>query len=256
MAHLQTRRFGKPELMDIFLKGGVTGKFQVQPQVWGLHGLTLVFTSPSAKTVTFSAPNSAPLTPGEIIQQISNTLNDPAETTEGGTALSGITMAGETLTLYLDEKSDPVSVLFGTESGEAPILAVLNAALNPLGVTATAGGAGGVVLTTDDAGHSKSIRVAATGGGQAALDMTVETKTGVTNVAARFHDGLLTLVEGAPASGVALDGAISTAAQYFGFSDKAVAGTVYAGPDGSAPRFINFAPSGQMDGIIVMTEEA
>lgn len=258
MAYLQTRRFGTPELMDIFLKGGISGSIKLQREYWGMDGKTLVFTSPAAKTVTFSAPLSAPLTPGEIVNQIGLELNDPAVTTEGTSALSTLTMASETLTLYLDGSSTATEVVFGTESGEVAILAVLNAALNPLGVTATAGGGtpGGVVLTTDDGGAHKSIQVAAAGGGQAKLTMAVETQTGAVTVLARFQDDRFILVEATPTSGVGVDGASSTAGGQFGFGDVTVLGTVYAAPDGSAPRFIAMTPSGQGDGVIVTTEEA
>lgn len=256
MAYLNTRRFGTPELMDLFLKGGIFGALKLTSAIFGLDGLTLVFTSPAAKTVTFSDSDQRGLPPGEILEQIGLELNDPAATTEGGSPLSGITMASETLTLYLDGSPTKTEVVFGTESGEAPILAVLNAALNPLGVTATAGGAGGVILTTDATGDAKSIQVVADGGGQAKLAMTVETQTGTTNVNATFRDGRLLLVEGTPSSGVALDGVTSTAAARFGFANKAVAGTKYNAPDGAAPRFISMSPSGQMDGVIVTTEES
>jgi hypothetical protein len=246
MAYLNTRRFGTPELMDIFLKGGIFGAIKLQREYWGMDGLTLVFTSPAAKTVTFSAPLSAPLTPGEIVQQIGLELNDPAVTTEGTTALSSLTMASETLTLYLDGSSTATEVVFGTENGEVAILAVLNAALNPLGVTATAGTGtpGGVVLTTDDGGAHKSIQVAAAGGGQAKLTMAVETQAGAVAVLARFQDERF------------VHGASSTAGAKFGFGDATVLGIVYAAPDGSAPRFIAATPSGQGDGLIVTTEEA
>ena len=243
--------------MDIFLKGGIFGSFKPLKEHWGLDGLTLVFTSPAAKTVTFSAPLSASLTPGEILSQIGQELNDPAVTTEGSTAMSALTMNNETLTVALDGGAD-VPVLFATENGSVAILAVANAVLNPLGVTASAGGGtpGGIVLTTDVTGPAKSIEVKAAGGGQAKLTMAVETESGAVVVAARLQGGRLILVEAVPTSGVGVNGASSTAGALFGFGNATVAGTVYAAPDGAAPRFISMSPSGQMDGVIVTTEEA
>ena len=171
--------------------------------------------------------------------------------------MSALTMASETLTLFLDGSATPTSIVFGTEAGAVAILAILNAALNPLGVTATAGGGtpGGVVLTTDDAGPTKSIQVTATGGGQTKLTMAVETQAGAAVIAARFQEGRLVLVELSPASGVGIDGA-STAAAFLGFGNRTVTGVVYAAPDGSAPRLIESNPRAQQDGVYVITEEA
>jgi hypothetical protein len=257
MAYLNTRRFGTPLHMDVYLKGGVFGSLKLKPKHLGLHGKTLVFTSPAAATVTFDDPTGAGLSPKDILDQIGAEVDGAAATTEGTTAMSAITMASETLTVAIDGGAD-VPILFGTESGEVAILAVANAVLNPLGVTASAGGGtpGGIVLTTDEGGPAKSIQVKAAGGGQAKLTMAVETQTGSDSIRTRFHDGRLELVEAIPTSGVGIDGAASTAAAYFGFGNTTVAGTVYAAPDGSAPRFIAATPSGQGDGIIVTTEEA
>ena len=178
-----------------------------------------------------------------------------AVTTEGSTALSALTMASETLTLFLDGSVVATEVVFGTEAGEVAILAVLNAALNPLGITATAGGSGGVVLSSDATGPNKSIQVTAAGGGQAKLTMAVETKTGTAIITAHYHDARLNLTEFAPSAGVELNGSASTAAALLGFGKGTVSGTVYAEPGGSAPKLVTMAPTGAADGIIVVTEE-
>ena len=260
MAYLNTRRLGSPEEMDVFLKGGISGALKLQPLHYGFDGLTLVFTTPS-KTVTFADASGGGLSPKEVLRQMGIALNSQAVTTEGSSALSGITMASETLTLFLDGSATETEVVFATESGEAPILAVLNAALNPVGVTATAGGGtpGGLVLTSDDGGADKSIQITATGGGQAKLTATVETQSGSDDYLMRFMGSDIRrfdIMEIAPSSGVVLDGASSTAAAKLGFPSSTVTGVVYAEPGGTAPRLITYSPSGQMDGIIVTTEES
>lgn len=106
-------------------------------------------------------------------------VNGYATTTEGSADLTApLVMASETLTLFLNGSATATSILFGTESGAVAILAVVNAILVPLGFTATVGGSNGIVITSNNAGPNYSIQVAATGGGQAKLGMTVETVAG------------------------------------------------------------------------------
>lgn len=262
---LKIYAFSKHSDLELHLRGGIKvgpSPKAVHNKVFGLHGLTLVFIQPAAATATFDDAVSEGLSLVEIIEQIKNSIDTPAITTEGTTALSALTMASETLTLFLDGSVTPTSIVFGLEAGEAPILAVLNAALNPLGVTATVGTGtpGGVVLTSDDGGADKSIQITATGGGQAKLTMAVGTVTGASVILPRFKDGCLELVEATPVSGVRLNLATSTALTIFGWSGEQVAGsthtgTVYDPEDGVAPRFLNWSGTSDGAGYLLLTEE-
>lgn len=256
-----TRKISSVEDVNLLLRGGVkVGNRHnvIAGKLLGLDGLTLVFSAPSAKTVTFSNPGFGGLALLDILHQIKAEFDLGAATTEGTTALSALTMASETLTLFLDGSATSTDVVFGTESGEAPILAILNAALNPLGVTATAGGGtpGGVVLTSDVTGGAKSIQVTATGGGQAKLTMAVETVTGTDVIAAGFRDSVLSLVETTPTNGVAVNGVTSTAAALFGIGPTGLTGTVYNSDFSTSPFLISVSPAALSDGAYtVVTEE-
>lgn len=156
MAYLKLHRVGSQAQVNILLQGGIMGGVQLRPQpsqnktvIFGLHGLTLVFTTPIG-TVTFSDPTGAGLTLEDILLQIRTTI----------------------------------------------------ATLQPT-----------------------------------------------------FVDQRLVVLEATPTNGVALNGAISTAAALFGFPPVSVAGTKYAPEDGTAPRFLWFESNAQMDSLYVITEE-
>lgn len=77
MAHAALRVvYVENDRINHFLRGGVVGGKDLSDGVYGLDGLTLVFTSPAA-TVTFSTPGSSSqekLTLPEIISQIATVL--------------------------------------------------------------------------------------------------------------------------------------------------------------------------------------
>lgn len=268
---LKVNNFAKYSDMELFLRGGIkTGPVPplTKGRALGLHGLTLVFIQPAAKTVTFSDATGEGLSLLDILQQINLGLDNVAVTTEGTSALSTLTMASETLTLFIDGVQKDIT--FGTEAGEVAILAILNAAhisptsggLGGLGVTATAGGGtpGGLVLTTDDGGAQKSIQITATGGGQAKLTAAVETVTGTDSVVPRFNGGFLELVEAVPLNGVSVNLQTSTALTAFGWSGELAvgsthAGTVYNPTDGTAPRYLDWTGTSDASGYLVLTEE-
>ena len=73
MANLVTRTFPNVPAMDLFLKGGIQAGSQVKDKLvkgklFGLDGLTLVFTTPSA-TVTFDDSGGAGLSLKDILVQ-------------------------------------------------------------------------------------------------------------------------------------------------------------------------------------------
>jgi len=72
MAALYTRKFGKLEDMQLFLQGGIRGGkkvVQLDGKVFGLHGKTLVFNTPTG-TVTFADATNAGLTYKQIVDEI------------------------------------------------------------------------------------------------------------------------------------------------------------------------------------------
>lgn len=153
---LRAYKFTDLDSFNLFLRGGISVAAQlnlVKGRVFGLHGLTLVFSTPSA-TVTFSDASNEGLTLGEIAAAI----------TTGVAALSG--------------------------------------------------------------------KVTAEGNG--------------------FR---LTVVENTPTNGVALNGTTSTAGSVFGFSAQTYTGTVYAAPDGTAPRFIATEGSPGAESFIALVDE-
>lgn len=100
----------------------------------------------------------------------------------------------------------------------------------------------------------------ATGAGLSFKDILSQMTTAIATLRPRFVDGRL-FIETATPSAVILNTqeAQSTAARVFGFATTSgastLAGTLYAAPDGSAPRLVNISPASQMDSIIVVTEE-
>ena len=66
---IRTTRFGNLYEANYLLNGGVIGGLSLAKGIWGLDGKTLVFTSPIAGTVTFSAPGGLLMAP-DIMNQI------------------------------------------------------------------------------------------------------------------------------------------------------------------------------------------
>ena len=106
-------------------------------------------------------------------------VHDAATCTTGTVDLSGLTMAAETLTLFLDESATSTDVVFTTENGVVAILAVINAVINPLGYTAIAEATTNyLIISADNGGDGYTLQITATGGGQVSLGLTVETVIG------------------------------------------------------------------------------
>ena len=98
------------------------------------------------------------------------------------------------------------------------------------------------------------------GAGLTYQQVVAQIKAAIATMAPRFSDGRL-LLEMTTPSAIVLNTqqAQSTAAITFGIATTAgastLSGTLYAPPDGVAPRLVNISPSSQMDSIILVTEE-
>ncbi len=100
----------------------------------------------------------------------------------------------------------------------------------------------------------------ASGAGLTHAQVVTQIKAAIATMAPRFVDGQLMLEMVTP-SAITLNTqeSQSTAARVFGFATttgaSTLSGTLYAPPDGTAPRLVSVGPSGQMDSIILVTEE-
>ena len=133
MAALKTRTLDNADMLDIFLRGGiVAGDIKVYP-VYGLHGKTLVFTSPTATTVTFADATGAGLTLKDIVSQINSGIsNVTAKLVNGklcivhtaGTTKIAVTAATSTAAPILGMSSsvDSSGTVYAPPSGAAPRL--------------------------------------------------------------------------------------------------------------------------------------
>ena len=99
-----------------------------------------------------------------------------------------------------------------------------------------------------------------TGAGLTHQQVVAQIKAAAAALAPRFVDGQLMLEAVTPtALTLNTQETQSTAARAFGIATttgaSTLSGTLYAAPDGSAPRLVNISPSSQMDSIILVTEE-
>ena len=95
----------------------------------------------------------------------------------------------------------------------------------------------------------------ATGIGLTLVDIAAQIKAGLAALAIRFDNRHLMLEYATPGTAVNLD-LTGTANPIFGFDTAAdTAGVVYAPYTGTAPRLLSLQPWGQMDGVVVVTEE-
>lgn len=267
MSSLMIRKFASLQTLNTFLRGGLDGGAAPPWSVgvakagtssrrvlFGLHGKTLVFTSP-VHTVTFSDPTDLGLTATDIVNAVDAVFNDAAATTPGSVNLTGAfpVLVAQTIKLNINNAAVDNTVTLASPANKTELLSQVNAALNPLGVIASLGAGDGLVLTTTLLGVDAVIDMKGTGTANVLLGLATEVVTGTTALLTRFMDGRLSFEEGTPSSGVAL-GPTSTAAQFFGFSG-APAGVVYAPYTGAAPRMLSVTASGQMDSVLLVTEE-
>lgn len=133
MAALKTRTIDNADMLDIFLRGGVVAGDIKKYPVYGLHGKTLVFTSPSATTVTFADATGAGLTLKDIVSQINAGIaNVTARLVNGRlcivhtTAASAIAITAATSTagplIGLSSSVNVAGTLYAAPSGVAPRL--------------------------------------------------------------------------------------------------------------------------------------
>ncbi len=221
--------------------------------VFGLDGLTLVFTAPAA-TVTFSDPTDAGLSLLDIATQILADIDTPAVTTEGTVDLLSVFPAFLTddIVLAISGGGD-VTITLATPADAAALLAQINAVTVPLGVTASlgAGTPNGLLFTTGPGVSSVEIKA---GTANAALGIITETQVAdAYKVNAQL--GALTVVELTPTNGVAIDIATSTAATAFGLGGGTLSNAPYAPRDGVAPRFLDWTTTHQGEGYLLLTEE-
>ncbi len=148
---LRVYKLGSFEEFQTFLQGGIVGGTDLANKKLYLHGKTLIFTSPSAETVTFAAsPASAqvPIMLKEVIAQIAaqsvvkakyaggklhllHDLSAPTSkvTISGGTALGDLGLGAGSGTLY------------GPPDGSAPRLVTFEPSSN---------GDGSFIVVTQD----------------------------------------------------------------------------------------------------------
>lgn len=106
---LQIRLMSTLEEINAFLHGGIIGGTKLSTPTYDLDGKTLVFTQPSAATVTFSSGGAqAPLALTDIIAQIN-------------ASISGLARAFDTR-LHLEEQSPMNGVAISGASTAAAIL--------------------------------------------------------------------------------------------------------------------------------------
>jgi len=76
-------------------------------------------------------------------------------------------------------------------------------------------------------------------------------------ILSKFIDRSLWIIQSTPTDGIVLEGT-GTANPLFGFSDATITGTVYAAPDGSAPKLISDNAHGKptADGYYILVETA
>lgn len=133
MAKTRIRRLGSHREAENFLQGGIVGGSFKSP-AYNLDGLTLIFSSPAAETVTFSASAAqAGMTVKEIVDQIAAQTTDViarAVLTPGGTyrialvhdnaSPSEITLGSGTGNAALGFSNGQTGVVYAAPSGVAP----------------------------------------------------------------------------------------------------------------------------------------
>lgn len=93
-----------------------------------------------------------------------------------------------------------------------------------------------------------------TGVGLSVQDIATQITTVASTLKVGYYNGYMRIIEISPSGGVVLDSA-GTANTIFGFSAAAdTTGTVYAPPDGDAPRLVDFESSARMDGFAIVVE--
>jgi hypothetical protein len=120
---------------NAFLAGGIIGGKGLSGKTYGLHGLTLVFTSPAAATVTFATPGASAqegLTLAEIVTQINAVIAGLAKVHDSRIHLQGsasvIFTGASTAAAMLGLPSAFVGVLYNPPDGAAPRILDMDAA--------------------------------------------------------------------------------------------------------------------------------
>ncbi len=95
---LKLREIEGQDWLNLWMSGGVrAGKNLLEP-IWDLDGKTLVFSVPSAATVTFAAVSGKPMAASEIVSQISAQAPDVAPYLRDGRLIlsssTGVTIEG------------------------------------------------------------------------------------------------------------------------------------------------------------------
>lgn len=151
---IRVRKFIDLVEVNLFLRGGIQAGTDLRGAVYGLYNKTLVFSSPSAATVTFTTTNSStqdPLTIVDIISQINaQTSSNLAKVATDGTlvletdnASSAVTISGTgtaNVALGFDASGESGTV-YAAPSGTAPYLI----SVNPLSLSG-----GGYIVVTEE----------------------------------------------------------------------------------------------------------
>lgn len=152
---LRVRKVAELEEVNTFIRGGIIGGKDIRRGVFGLDGLTLIFTSPAA-TVTFATtpPSSQiALSAAEILAQINavGALTDYGrldsagrlviEDPNGATAVVLSDTGTANALLGFDASDDTTGVVYGTPGSGAPEI---------VSVSMDAQGSGTFILLTDE----------------------------------------------------------------------------------------------------------
>lgn len=114
---LSLKKMGGLEDVNVFMRGGHVGGKDLRRGVFGLHGKTLIFTTP-AGTVTFATPNASlqeALTATQIVAQINAVHAGMAKTDQKGRLVL--------------EKDPPVGIAATALSTALPLLGFGDSAL-------------------------------------------------------------------------------------------------------------------------------
>lgn len=152
---LRVRKVAELDEVNTFLRGGIVGGKDIRPGIYGLHGLTLIFTSPAA-TVTFAttpAGSQEKLTARQILDQINavGALSGYARTDGSGkltiespTGATAVVLgAAGTANAFFGFNTDGATtgIVFAVPGGNAPALVALSM---------DAQGSGTYILLTDE----------------------------------------------------------------------------------------------------------
>jgi len=129
---LRVKKINGLEELNTFLRGGILGgkKFEGSA-LYGLHGLTLVFTSPAASTVTFATPGSSSqeaLSLKDVVAQINAVVAGIARMHDGRLLLQHsstkitITGASTALTALGFDATGVTGTVYAAPGGAAPAL--------------------------------------------------------------------------------------------------------------------------------------